>query len=67
MGVSRVNLEIKDTLRLNSSISRLVLKQEPRMNWSNRPGFYTNCMKIDLTQIDTEIFCNASKKNLSRT
>ena len=40
MGESRVDLEIKETLRLNSSISRLVLKQESLKNWPNPPKSY---------------------------
>ena len=40
MGVGRVDLEIKETVRLNSSISRLVLKQESLKNWPNRPKSY---------------------------
>ena len=66
MGVSRVNLEIKETLRLNSSISPLVLKQEFRKNWPNRPESYTNGIKVSLTQKGIEILYNANKKSLSR-
>ena len=35
--------ERKETLRLNSLISRLVLKQESWNNWPNRPAARTNC------------------------
>ena len=67
MGVSRVNLEVKETLSLNSSVSRLVLKQESRKSWPNPPESYTNGMKVNLTQKGTEIFYNANKKNLPMT
>ena len=67
MGASRVNLEIKETLRPNSSISSLVLKEESRKNWPNRPKSYKNCRKVNLTRKRTEIYHNANKKNLSRT
>ena len=66
MGGSRVNLEIKETLSPNSLISRLVLKQECRKNWPNRPESYANSIKVNLTQKSTEIFYNANKKNLLR-
>ena len=62
----RVDLEIKETLHLNSSISRLALKQESRKNWSNCPESYSNG-GINLTQKGIEIFYNVNKKNLSRT
>ena len=59
-------MEIKETLRLNSSISRLVLKQESRKNLPNRPESYMNGINVNLTQKGTELFYDANKKNLSR-
>ena len=48
MSVSTVNLEIKETLRLNSSILRLVLKQESWKSWLNRSESDTNGFKVNL-------------------
>ena len=54
--------EIKETLRHNSLISRLVLEQESWNNWPNCPEARPDCKHINLTQKETIVRLSPKSK-----